>query len=697
MKTIKLAPGERLVTNQLNRKGVLPRNIVDAARDIVANVRANGDAAVRDYCQRFDGVELQSFRLPQEQIDAALEGLDPAFVAALEKAARQIREFHQREVEQSWFTTRADGTMLGVKVTPLAAAGIYVPGGRAQYPSTVLMNAIPAKVAGVKRVVMVTPPQKDGLISPYTLAAAKLGGVDEIYMVGGAQAVAALAYGTESIPRVDKITGPGNAFVAAAKQIVSGDVGIDMVAGPSEVCVLADATAKPMVVAADLMAQAEHDPLAACYLVTCDEQFAREVEDGNEGAIALYAALGFTEVGRRRGYYGVGKDAIVMTAPLPLVLPVDNASPEPTAAEQRVWPLPAPGRSEGERAEIERRRLVLAIESSCDETAVAIIDADGNMLANQVSTQIDFHARFGGVVPEIASRKHVEVIVSVVDAALEDAAASLGLEGGAIAPSELAAVGVTQGPGLVGALVVGVAFAKGFAYAAGKPLVCVNHLEGHLFANLLAQPDLKPPFIFTLVSGGHTMLVHVKAWGDYEVLGETLDDAVGEAFDKVAKALGLGYPGGPIISKLAETGNPKAIDFPRALNSRGDYRFSLSGLKTAVTLYIEQETKAGRTIHLPDLAASFEAAVFDVQYKKAKNALHATGCKEYCIGGGVSANPHLREMMIKKLGRQGIRVTVPPLSACTDNAAMIAEVARRKFDRGEISPFDVDADPNMTL
>lgn len=422
-----------------------------------------------------------------------------------------------------------------------------------------------------------------------------------------------------------------------------------------------------------------------------------EVEDGNEGAIALYNALGFTEAGWRRGYYGAGKDAIVMTAPLPLVLPVDNASPEPTAAEQRVWPLPAPGRSEGERAEIKRRRLVLAIESSCDETAVAIIDADGNMLANQVSTQIDFHARFGGVVPEIASRKHVEVIVSVVDAALEDAAASLGLEGGAIAPSELAAVGVTQGPGLVGALVVGVAFAKGFAYAAGKPLVCVNHLEGHLFANLLAQPDLKPPFIFTLVSGGHTMLVHVKAWGDYEVLGETLDDAVGEAFDKVAKALGLGYPGGPIISKLAETGNPRAIDFPRALNSRGDYRFSLSGLKTAVTLYIEQETKAGRTIHLPDLAASFEAAVFDVQYKKAKNALHATGCKEYCIGGGVSANPHLREMMIKKLGRQGIRVTVPPLSACTDNAAMIAEVARRKFDRGEISPFDVDADPNMTL
>ena len=422
-----------------------------------------------------------------------------------------------------------------------------------------------------------------------------------------------------------------------------------------------------------------------------------EVEDGNEGAIALYASLGFSESGRRRGYYGAGLDALVMTAPLPLVLPVDSASPEPTAAAAREWPLPAPVRTVEEAAEVERRRLVLAIESSCDETAVAIVDADGELVANQVSTQIDFHARFGGVVPEIASRKHVEVIVGVVDAALEEAARTLGLAGGAISPAELAAVGVTQGPGLVGALVVGVAFAKGFAYAAGKPLVCVNHLEGHLYANKLTTTDLEPPFIFTLVSGGHTMLVHVRAWGDYEVLGETLDDAVGEAFDKVAKALGLGYPGGPIISRLAETGDPKAIDFPRALNSKGDYRFSLSGLKTAVTLHIEQETAAGRTIDLHDLAASFEAAVFDVQYKKAKCALRETGAREYCIGGGVAANPHLRNMMVEKLGRQGVRVTVPPKHACTDNAAMIAVVAREKFLRGEFSPFDVDADPNMTL
>ena len=422
-----------------------------------------------------------------------------------------------------------------------------------------------------------------------------------------------------------------------------------------------------------------------------------EVEEGNDAAAALYEQLGFREVGRRRDYYGTGRDARVLQASLPLNLPVDPASPEPTAAARRAWPLPEPVRDADERAELERRQLVLAIESSCDETAVAIIDADGTLLANQVSTQIDFHARFGGVVPEIASRKHVEVIVGVVEAALEEAAASLGFAGGPISPRELAAVGVTQGPGLVGALVVGVAFAKGFAYAADKPLICVNHLEGHLYANLLTTPDLKPPFIFTLVSGGHTMLVHVRAWGDYEVLGETLDDAVGEAFDKVAKALGLGYPGGPVISRLAETGDPHAIEFPRALNRRGDYRFSLSGLKTAVTLYIEQEQRAGRPIHLPDLCASFEAAVFDVQYKKAKGALRETGAREYCIGGGVAANPHLREMMIRKLSRQGIRVTVPPQNACTDNAAMIAVVAREKYLRGEFSSFDVDADPNMTL
>lgn len=292
MKTIVLEPGERLRSAQLIRKGVLPEAVVASAREIVAEVRDCGDAALRDYSARLDGVELASLRLPRTALERALDLVDDAFRTALERAARQIRAFHERELEQSWFTTRADGTLLGVKVTPVAAAGIYVPGGRAQYPSTVLMNALPAKVAGVERIVMVTPPQKDaqasetGGLSPYTLAAAAVAGVDEIYTVGGAQSIAALAYGTETIAPVDVITGPGNAYVAAAKQLVSGDVGIDMIAGPSEVCVLADASAEPAVVAADLMAQAEHDPLAACYLITCDAGLAAEVER----ALALFCA-----------------------------------------------------------------------------------------------------------------------------------------------------------------------------------------------------------------------------------------------------------------------------------------------------------------------------------------------------------------------------------------------------------------------
>ena len=334
---------------------------------------------------------------------------------------------------------------------------------------------------------------------------------------------------------------------------------------------------------------------------------------------------------------------------------------------------------------------ILGIESSCDDTSAAVLRS--NVLLSNVIASQAVHVKYGGVIPELASRAHQQNIVPVVDTALREAG---------VTADELDAIAFTRGPGLVGSLLVGVSFTKGLSIARNIPMVEVNHLQGHILSHFIDLPDRQLPhpsfpFLCLLVSGGHTQIVRVDSPLEMEIIGTTIDDAAGEAFDKVAKALGLGYPGGPIISKLAETGNPRAIDFPRALNSRGDYRFSLSGLKTAVTLYIEQETKAGRTIHLPDLAASFEAAVFDVQYKKAKNALHATGCKEYCIGGGVSANPHLREMMIKKLGRQGIRVTVPPLSACTDNAAMIAEVARRKFDRGEISPFDVDADPNMTL
>ena len=272
MRTVRLSGDARLTQADLNRSGALPAEVIASAEKIVDDVRERGDAAVRECCLRFDGTCPERFRVSDDLLANALEAVPGEFLAALTHARDQIRDFHEREREQSWFTTRADGTMLGVKVTPVASAALYVPGGRAQYPSTVLMDAIPAKVAGVERVIMVTPPQRDGSISSYTLAAAALAGVDEVYAVGGAQAIGAVAYGTESIPAVEKIVGPGNAFVAAAKRYVSGDVGIDMVAGPSEVCVLADGVAEPEVVAADLMAQAEHDPMASCYLVTCDPE-----------------------------------------------------------------------------------------------------------------------------------------------------------------------------------------------------------------------------------------------------------------------------------------------------------------------------------------------------------------------------------------------------------------------------------------
>ena len=270
MKYVKLEGGRRLTTADLDRHGALPREVMQSAEAIVDEVRERGDAAVRDFCMRFDKACPASFRVPDEVVQGALDMVDPEFLTAIRHAADQIRDFHERQRQESWFMCREDGTILGAKVTPVSSVGVYVPGGRAQYPSTVLMDTLPAKVAGVPRIVMTTPPQRDGSLSAYTLAAAAVAGVDEVYAVGGAQAIGALAYGTETIPKVDKIVGPGNAYVAAAKRYVMGDVGIDMVAGPSEVCVLADATADPVVVAADLMSQAEHDPLATCYLVTCD-------------------------------------------------------------------------------------------------------------------------------------------------------------------------------------------------------------------------------------------------------------------------------------------------------------------------------------------------------------------------------------------------------------------------------------------
>ncbi len=420
-----------------------------------------------------------------------------------------------------------------------------------------------------------------------------------------------------------------------------------------------------------------------------------EVEVDNEPARALYGKLGFEQTGRRPNYYGQGHDALVMAAKLPLLSANDGELPEP-AASIRPWPIEAaPRDTAAQEAIAAAGDLILAIESSCDETAVAVIDASGRVLSSIVATQIDFHARFGGVVPEIASRKHTEAIVGTFEEALAKAGEALGCD--TLTPSDLSAIAVTAGPGLVGALVVGVAFAKGLCAATGLPLIAVHHLEGHLFANLFETPDLEPPFVASLVSGGNTMLVHVRAWGDYVVLGTTIDDAVGEAFDKVAKALGLGYPGGPIISKLAAQGNPRAIPFPRAMMHSHDYRFSLSGLKTAVITYIEGENRAGRPINLPDLAASFQAAVVDVQVAKAVTAVEELGVSDFCVGGGVAANPALRAAYQKAFAKRGVRVTVPPMKVCGDNAAMIALVALRSYKAGLFADLSLDANPNAPL
>lgn len=418
-----------------------------------------------------------------------------------------------------------------------------------------------------------------------------------------------------------------------------------------------------------------------------------EVRLSNTGAHAFYERLGLKCIGVRPRYYSDREDAVIYTGSLPLAehdvagmeLRLNDAvkSADTNASAQSNQYLDVQG------------KLILAIETSCDETAAALIDEAGTIVADVVASQIDFHSRFGGVVPEIASRKHIEAIGGVAQECLEQARIRTGKAD--LAWRDLAAVSVTYAPGLVGALVVGLAFAKGLAWAADKPLIGVNHLEGHLYANKLACPDIEPPMVVSLVSGGHTMLVHVKDWGNYETMGTTLDDAVGEAFDKVAKAMGLGYPGGPLISKLAEKGNPKAIQFPRALMHSGDLQFSLSGLKTSVMTYLQKEKQAGREVNQSDVAASFQAAVIDVQVAKAKTALRETGAKEFCLGGGVAANPELRHAYEEMCDEMGVRLTMPPLSACTDNAAMIALVALDRYKAGKFFGLDCDVAAHASL
>ncbi|MCI9207108.1 MAG: tRNA (adenosine(37)-N6)-threonylcarbamoyltransferase complex transferase subunit TsaD [Adlercreutzia caecimuris] len=403
-----------------------------------------------------------------------------------------------------------------------------------------------------------------------------------------------------------------------------------------------------------------------------------EVRAANAGAQALYGALGLTVAGKRPRYYSDGEDAVIMTGPLPTV----------TLAAVPNGPCTQGADGAADACEV-ARPLILAIESSCDETAAAVIDGAGVLRSDVVASQVDFHARFGGVVPEIASRKHIEAICGVCDEALDAAAASLARP--SVRWRDLDAVAVTYAPGLVGALVVGVAFAKGAAWGADIPFIVVNHLEGHLYANKIGLPDFAPPAVVSLVSGGNTLLVSMAGWGDYKVLGATIDDAVGEAFDKVAKALGLGYPGGPVVSKFAAEGDPAAIPFPRAMLHSGDFSFSLSGLKTAVVTYINNERAAGRTLNVPDICASFEAAVVDVQVAKARTALRETGAPTFCLGGGVAANPALRAAYEKMCAEEGVRLVMPPLASCGDNAGMIAEVALDRYRAGAFSPLSTDA------
>ena len=325
--------------------------------------------------------------------------------------------------------------------------------------------------------------------------------------------------------------------------------------------------------------------------------------------------------------------------------------------------------------------LILAIESSCDETAASVVKNGRTVLSNVISSQIELHKLYGGVVPEIASRKHIEKINQVIEAALAEAGVSL---------DQLDAVGVTYGPGLVGALLVGVAEAKAIAYAKKLPLVGVHHIEGHVSANYIEHPDLEPPFLCLIVSGGHTHLVIVKDYGEFEILGRTRDDAAGEAFDKVARAIGLGYPGGPKIDKLSKEGNPDAIDFPRAKVGDCPYDFSFSGVKSAVLNYLNQAQMKGEEVNRADLAASFQKAVVDV-------LVEDYHMDKIAIAGGVASNGTLRAAMENACARKGFRFYRPSPIFCTDNAAMIGAAAYYEYKKGTRHGWDLNAVPNLKL
>lgn len=333
-------------------------------------------------------------------------------------------------------------------------------------------------------------------------------------------------------------------------------------------------------------------------------------------------------------------------------------------------------------------KYILAIESSCDETSAAIVKDGREVLSNIIASQIDTHTKYGGVVPEVASRMHIEVVDAVVKSALEEANMSL---------EQIDAIGVTYGPGLVGALLVGLQYAKGLSLASKKPLVGVNHIEGHICANYIQHKDLKPPFVSLVVSGGHTFIVHVKDYGKYEVIGQTRDDAAGEAFDKVARAIGLGYPGGPKIDKISKEGNKNAIEFPKAKFHDDTLDFSFSGLKSAVLNYINTCKMKDIEINVADVAASFQKAVIDVLKENVFLTCERKNVDKIAIAGGVASNSTLREELIKEGKKKGVEILFPARILCTDNAAMIGSAAYYEFMNGNIANLDLNAKPNLKL
>ena len=337
---------------------------------------------------------------------------------------------------------------------------------------------------------------------------------------------------------------------------------------------------------------------------------------------------------------------------------------------------------------MEKDVMILAIESSCDETAAAVVKNGREVLSNVIYTQIALHTQFGGVVPEIASRKHIEKINQVIEQALTEAKLTL---------QDITAIAVTYGPGLVGALLVGVAEAKAISFASGIPLVGVHHISGHISANYIEHAELEPPFVCLVASGGHSHLVVVKDYGEYEIIGRTRDDAAGEAFDKVARAIGLGYPGGPKIDQLAKEGNPDAISFPRAKVAENEYDFSFSGLKSAVLNYLNSCQMKGETGKTADVAASFQKAVIDVLVEHSLHAVKQFGFSKFAIAGGVASNSSLRKAFEQECARQGIRFYHPSPIYCTDNAAMIGVAGYYEYLAGVRHGYDLNAVPNLKL